>query len=157
MAKIRTRFAPSPTGRMHVGNLRTALYAYLIAKHEGGDFILRIEDTDLERSTKEAIDTLLECMNWLGLDYDEEVLYQTTQAQHHLDAAKKLIDDGNAYHPGPVSEHSPVYFRIPYCCDDYPFVRTVGPAAGHLACGTSGKGRMSEPADILEAIRALFA
>ena len=80
-----------------------------------------------------AIDTLLECMNWLGLDYDEEVLYQTTQAQHHLDAAKKLLDEGNAYHVGPTPEHSPVYFRIPYCCDDYPFVRTVGDASIALA------------------------
>ena len=132
----RLRFAPSPTGQVHIGNIRTAIFNWLAARHMGGKFILRIEDTDLERSTKEAIDTLLECMNWLGLDYDEEVLYQTTQAQHHLDAAKKLIDDGNAYHPGPVSEHSPVYFRIPYCCDDYPFVRTVGPATIALASGS---------------------
>ena len=129
----RLRFAPSPTGQVHIGNIRTAIFNWLAARHMGGKFILRIEDTDLERSTKEAIDTLLECMNWLGLDYDEEVLYQTTQAQHHLDAAKKLLDDGNAYHVGPTPEHSPLYFRIPYCCDDYPFVRTVGDASIALA------------------------
>ena len=129
----RLRFAPSPTGQVHIGNIRTAIFNWLAARHMGGKFILRIEDTDLERSTKEAIDTLLECMNWLGLDYDEEVLYQTTQAQHHLDGAKKLLDEGNAYHLGPAPEHSPVYFRIPYCCDDYPFVRTVGDASIALA------------------------
>ena len=75
MANVRTRFAPSPTGYMHVGNLRTALYTYLQARHNGGTFILRIEDTDLERSTQEAIDKLLECMQWLGLDYDEKIMY----------------------------------------------------------------------------------
>ena len=73
----RLRFAPSPTGQVHIGNIRTAIFNWLAARHMGGKFILRIEDTDLERSTKEAIDTLLECMEWLGLDYDEEVLYQT--------------------------------------------------------------------------------
>ena len=69
--KIRTRFAPSPTGRMHVGNLRTALYAYLIAKHEGGDFILRIEDTDQDRFVAEAIDIIYRTMELTGLKHDE--------------------------------------------------------------------------------------
>lgn len=133
----RLRFAPSPTGQVHIGNIRTAIFNWLAARHMGGKFILRIEDTDLERSTKEAIDTLLECMEWLGLDYDEEVLYQTTQAQHHLDAAKKLMDDGNAYPLGPVTEHSPILFRIPVFCDDFPFVRTVGPASYTLAPDTA--------------------
>ena len=133
----RLRFAPSPTGQVHIGNIRTAIFNWLAARHMGGKFILRIEDTDLERSTKEAIDTLLECMEWLGLDYDEEVLYQTTQAQHHLDAAKKLMDDGNAYPLGPVTEHSPILFRIPVYCDGFPFVRTVGPASYTLAPDTA--------------------
>ena len=71
MKKIRTRFAPSPTGRMHVGNLRTALYAYLIAKHEGGDFLLRIEDTDQERFVEGALDLIYKTMKETGLEHDE--------------------------------------------------------------------------------------
>ena len=71
MSKIRTRFAPSPTGRMHVGNLRTALYTYLIAKHEGGDFVLRIEDTDQERFFDEALDIIYRTLEATGLKHDE--------------------------------------------------------------------------------------
>ena len=71
MAKVRTRFAPSPTGRMHVGNLRTALYTYLIAKHEGGDFVLRIEDTDQERFYDEALDIIYRTLEKAGLSHDE--------------------------------------------------------------------------------------
>ena len=71
MAKVRTRFAPSPTGRMHVGNLRTALYAYLIAKHAGGDFILRIEDTDQERYVEGAVDIIYRTLQEAGLQHDE--------------------------------------------------------------------------------------
>ena len=71
MSKVRTRFAPSPTGRMHVGNLRTALYAYLIAKHEGGDFLLRIEDTDQERFVEGALDLIYKTMKETGLEHDE--------------------------------------------------------------------------------------
>lgn len=71
MGKIRTRFAPSPTGRMHVGNLRTALYAYLIAKHEGGDFLLRIEDTDQERFFTEALEIIYRTLEKTGLVHDE--------------------------------------------------------------------------------------
>ena len=70
MSKVRTRFAPSPTGRMHVGNLRTALYAYLIARHAGGDFILRIEDTDQEREVEGAVDMIYKVMDQTGLGYD---------------------------------------------------------------------------------------
>lgn len=73
MSKIRTRFAPSPTGRMHVGNLRTALYAYLIAKHEGGDFILRIEDTDQVRQVEGAVDIINRTLEETGLFHDEDL------------------------------------------------------------------------------------
>ena len=76
---FRARFAPSPTGQVHIGNIRTAIFNWLTARHCKGTFLLRIEDTDLERSTQEAIDKLLECMKWLGLDYDEEIMYQTAQ------------------------------------------------------------------------------
>lgn len=69
--KIKTRFAPSPTGYLHVGGARTALYSWLFARHNDGEFVLRIEDTDLERSTPEAIDAIMESMNWLDLGWDE--------------------------------------------------------------------------------------
>jgi len=93
---IRVRFAPSPTGNVHIGNIRVAIFNWLYARHEGGKFLLRIEDTDLERSTPEAIKNLLDAMNWLGLDYDEEPVYQTAMRPKHEEAAKKMISDGHA-------------------------------------------------------------
>lgn len=133
--EFRARFAPSPTGQVHIGNIRTAIFNWLCCRHAGGTFLLRIEDTDLERSTKQAIDTLLECMQWLGLDYDEEPMYQTKQVAKHLAAAKKLEEDGHAYKADPAVEASPVYFRIPYFCDDFPFVKTLGETTVDLAAG----------------------
>ena len=76
---VRTRFAPSPTGYLHVGGARTALFSWLYARKMGGQFILRIEDTDRERSTQESVKVILEGMEWLGLDYDEGPFYQTDQ------------------------------------------------------------------------------
>ena len=108
MSKVRTRFAPSPTGRMHVGNLRTALYAYLIAKHEGGDFILRIEDTDQERYVEGAVDFIYRTLEKTGLLHDEgpdkdggvgPYVQSERQAQGiYLEYAKKLIEKGEAYY-----------------------------------------------------------
>lgn len=108
MKKIRTRFAPSPTGRMHVGNLRTALYAYLIAKHEGGDFILRIEDTDQERLVEGAVDIIYRTLQKTGLVHDEgpdkdkgvgPYVQSERQAQGlYLEYAKQLIEKGEAYY-----------------------------------------------------------
>ena len=108
MAKIRTRFAPSPTGRMHVGNLRTALYAYLISKHEGGDFILRIEDTDQERYVEGAVDIIYRTLEKTGLKHDEgpdkdggcgPYVQSERQAQGlYLTYAKMLIEKGEAYY-----------------------------------------------------------
>lgn len=108
MSKIRTRFAPSPTGRMHVGNLRTALYAYLIAKHEGGDFVLRIEDTDQERYMADAVDIIYRTLKATGLIHDEgpdkdggvgPYVQSERQAKGiYLEYAKKLIDKGEAYY-----------------------------------------------------------
>ena len=108
MSKVRTRFAPSPTGRMHVGNLRTALYAYLIAKHEGGDFILRIEDTDQERYVEGAVDIIYRTLQETGLIHDEGpdkdkgvgpyVQSERQAAGIYLEYAKKLIDKGEAYY-----------------------------------------------------------
>ena len=84
---VKTRFAPSPTGYLHVGGARTALYSWLYAKSKGGKFVLRIEDTDIERSTQEAIDAILEGMQWLGLDWDDGPYYQTQR----FDRYKELI------------------------------------------------------------------
>ena len=94
---IRVRFAPSPTGKVHIGNIRAAIYNWLYARHTGGRFLLRVEDTDLERSTPEAIQALLECMQWLGLDYDEEAFYQTKNKPRHMEAVEKLLASGHAY------------------------------------------------------------
>ena len=106
--KIRTRYAPSPTGRMHVGNLRTALYEYLIARHEGGDFILRIEDTDQERFFEGALEIIYNTLEETGLDYDEGpdkpgdcgpyVQSERVEAGIYMDYAKKLVEKGEAYY-----------------------------------------------------------
>ena len=106
--KIRTRYAPSPTGRMHVGNLRTALYAYLIAKHEGGDFILRIEDTDQKREMKGAVDIIYHTLAETGLTYDEGPdkdggvgpYVQSVRVENgiYMKYAKELIEKGEAYY-----------------------------------------------------------
>ena len=81
---VRTRFAPSPTGSLHLGNIRTALFCWLYSRNRGGEFILRIEDTDQERSTQEATQSILDSMNWLGLDYDAGPFYQAKRLDHCL-------------------------------------------------------------------------
>ena len=88
---VRTRFAPSPTGYLHIGGVRTALFSWLYARRHGGTFILRIEDTDLERSTPEAVNAILEGMAWLGLDYDEGPFYQTQRFDRYREVADRLI------------------------------------------------------------------
>lgn len=93
----RTRFAPSPTGYLHVGSARTALYCWLYARNQSGTFILRIEDTDRERSTQEAVDAILESMRWLGLDYDEGPFYQTKHFARYAEVAQQLLQQGHAY------------------------------------------------------------
>ena len=97
MSEIRVRFAPSPTGKVHIGNIRAAIYNWLFARHTGGKFLLRVEDTDLERSTPEAIQVLFDCMKWLGLDWDEEVFYQTKNVKRHLEIVDQLLASGHAY------------------------------------------------------------
>ena len=93
-----TRFAPSPTGFLHIGGARTALFNWLFARHHKGQFLLRIEDTDRARSTTEAIDAILEGMQWLGLDWDSQPVYQSAQMERHVEIAQQLLDSGNAYH-----------------------------------------------------------
>ncbi|MFT8736290.1 MAG: glutamate--tRNA ligase [Zymomonas mobilis] len=92
-----TRFAPSPTGFLHIGGARTALFNWLFARHNGGQFQLRIEDTDRVRSTKEAIDAIIDGMRWLGLDWDGDITYQFERAPRHAEVAEALLKAGNAY------------------------------------------------------------
>ncbi|MCR4300095.1 MAG: glutamate--tRNA ligase [Sulfuricaulis sp.] len=95
---IRTRFAPSPTGYLHVGGARTALFSWLYARQHGGTFILRIEDTDLERSTAESVDAILQGMTWLGLEYDEGPFFQTQRFPRYQEVIRQMLKDGQAYH-----------------------------------------------------------
>jgi len=97
MTKIRTRFAPSPTGDLHIGGARTALFNWLLARHAQGIFILRIEDTDVARSTQEAIQVILDAMIWLGMDWNEGPFYQTERITLYQEAAEKLLKEGKAY------------------------------------------------------------
>lgn len=93
-----TRFPPSPTGYLHIGSARTALYNWLFARHHGGRMVFRLEDTDRERSTQEAVDAILEGMAWLGLDYDEGPYYQTQRFDRYREAVSELLSAGKAYH-----------------------------------------------------------
>ena len=111
--QVRVRFAPSPTGKVHIGNIRAAIFNWLFARHVGGEFLLRVEDTDLERSTPEAIPALLDCMKWLGLDWDGEILYQTSQRKHHLEVAEDLLRRGLAYKENKGGQGECVIFRMP--------------------------------------------
>jgi glutamyl-tRNA synthetase len=96
--KIVTRFAPSPTGYLHIGGARTALFNFLYARHHGGVFRLRIEDTDRKRSTPEAIEAIIDGLSWLGLAWDDEIVHQFARMQRHAEVAKKLLAAGKAYH-----------------------------------------------------------
>lgn len=95
---VRTRFAPSPTGFLHIGGARTALFSWAFAKKHGGKFILRIEDTDVARSTPEAVQAILDGMQWLGLDYDEGPFYQMQRMDTYKKTLQKMLDDGTAYY-----------------------------------------------------------
>lgn len=117
MSEIRVRFAPSPTGQVHIGNIRAAIFNWLYARHLGGKFLLRVEDTDLERSTPEAIRTLLDVMDWLGLNYDEPEVYQTKNVARHLACADQLLASGHAYKAEKATKDGKtgevVIFRMP--------------------------------------------
>lgn len=96
--RVRTRIAPSPTGFLHLGTARTALFSWAFARHHGGDFILRIEDTDVARSTQEAVDQIIAAMKWLELDYDEGPFYQMQRLDRYREVIAKMLADGTAYH-----------------------------------------------------------
>ncbi|MEZ5564358.1 MAG: glutamate--tRNA ligase [Gammaproteobacteria bacterium] len=95
---VKTRFAPSPTGFLHIGGVRTALFSWLYARHHGGQFVLRIEDTDRERSTQAAVDAIVEGLAWLQLDYDEGPYYQSQRSDRYAEQAERLLKSGAAYH-----------------------------------------------------------
>ncbi|GLT16743.1 glutamate--tRNA ligase [Vibrio zhanjiangensis] len=94
---VKTRFAPSPTGYLHVGGARTALYSWLLAKNQGGEFVLRIEDTDLERNSQQAVDAILEGMQWMGLEWDEGPYFQSKRFDRYNEMVDKLLAEGKAY------------------------------------------------------------
>ena len=95
---VRTRFAPSPTGMLHIGGVRTALFCWLYSRRLGGTFILRVEDTDRERSTAEAVQAILDGMHWLGLDHDEGPFYQSERMERYGEVIQQFLREGKAYH-----------------------------------------------------------
>ena len=115
MTAVRTRFAPSPTGHVHIGNVRVAIFNWLFARGRGGAFLLRVEDTDRERSTPEAVQALLDALAWLDLAPDEEPLYQSTRLEAHLAAAEDLVRQGKAYREdkGGTGQGEAIVFRMP--------------------------------------------
>lgn len=136
---VRLRFAPSPTGNVHIGNIRAAIFNWLHARHCNGQFLLRIEDTDLTRSTPEAIRTLLEVMDWLGLNVDEEPMYQTSQKAKHIEAANLLVAKGAAYRHakgGDAGGGEAILFRLPWDTAGVPGIAVAGPCEIDLHAGT---------------------
>jgi glutamyl-tRNA synthetase len=106
---MRVRFAPSPTGQLHIGGARTALYNWLVARGQGGELVLRIEDTDRERSTPENVEHILEALRWLEIDYDEGPISQLSRTDRHQEVLQRLIDDGHAYRSSATGEDVKAY------------------------------------------------
>src|SRR6185437_11395707 len=94
---MRVRFAPSPTGALHIGGARTALYNWLLARGQGGTLVLRIEDTDRERSTRENVEQILDALRWLGIDWDGQPVFQSARADRHAEVLQRLLEEGKAY------------------------------------------------------------
>ena len=95
---VTVRFAPSPTGFLHIGGARTALFNWLYARHTGGKFRLRIEDTDRARSTREAVEAIIDGLHWLGLDWDGDIVHQSDRLERHAEAARQMLASGHAYY-----------------------------------------------------------
>src|SRR5271155_6168713 len=106
---MKVRFAPSPTGALHIGGARTALFNWLIARHASGRLVLRIEDTDQERSTPENVEQILDALRWLELDWDEGPILQTARAERHREALQALLDAGHAYRSSATAEDVKAY------------------------------------------------
>ena len=105
---VRVRMAPSPTGALHIGNIRTALFNWLYARHEGGEFRLRIENTDTSREVADAVEQIRDSLTWLGLDWDGEVTFQLDRAADCGEVARRLVDEGKAY-----EDDGAIRFRMP--------------------------------------------
>ncbi len=160
LMKIRTRFAPSPTGYLHIGGVRTALYSWLYARRYGGAFVLRIEDTDLERSTPESVDAILKGMEWLGLNYDEGPFFQTNRFDRYKEVINTLLEQGLAYYcycskqelsemraAQSARKEKPRYDRRcreggRNCPDIRPVVRFKNPIGGEVVVDDQIKGRV---------------
>ncbi|MBS0462793.1 MAG: glutamate--tRNA ligase [Proteobacteria bacterium] len=157
----RTRFAPSPTGYLHIGGARTALYCWLEARHRGGAFILRIEDTDRERSTDAAVQAILDGMAWLGLDHDEGPIFQTARMDRYGQVAQQLLDAGHAYYAyetkdeleamraAALEKHEKPRYdgrardaQLPYRDDPNRVIRFRNPSAGSVVFEDKVKGRI---------------
>ncbi|MDI6733671.1 MAG: glutamate--tRNA ligase family protein, partial [Planctomycetota bacterium] len=111
--KVRVRFAPSPTGFLHIGGARTALYNYFFAKHHGGTFILRIEDTDQIRSTEESTKAIFESLEWLGIKWDEGPYFQSERRAIYTEYAQKLLTEGKAFYQDDVTKGRAIVFKMP--------------------------------------------
>ncbi|MCF7221258.1 glutamate--tRNA ligase [Marilutibacter chinensis] len=165
----RTRFAPSPTGYLHIGGARTALYCWLEARRDGGQFVLRVEDTDRERSTQGAIDAILQAMEWLGLDYDEGPVYQTSRLDRYREVAERMLADGAAYYAYETREEleamreaamaaglKPRYSGaardagLPYRDDPNRVIRFRNPQGGSVVWEDKVKGRIEISNDELD-------
>src|SRR6202021_2938898 len=109
---VRVRFAPSPTGALHIGGARTALFNWLLARHAGGRLLLRIEDTDRERSTPENVEQILDALRWLELDWDEGPILQTERSERHLQALQALLQDGRAYRSSATADDVKAYKQL---------------------------------------------
>src|ERR1700712_2428781 len=109
MSSMRVRFAPSPTGALHVGGARAALYNWLVARHAGGTLVLRIEDTDRERSTPENVEQILDALRWLGLDWDEGPIFQSANVDRHRAVVEQLRADGHAYRSNATADDVRAY------------------------------------------------
>src|SRR3954464_9124452 len=106
---MRVRFAPSPTGALHIGGARTALYNWLAARHAAGTFVLRIEDTDRERSTPANVEQILDALRWLELDYDEGPIFQSERADRHREVIEQLLAGGHAYRSNATGDDVKAY------------------------------------------------
>ena len=106
---MRVRFAPSPTGQLHIGGARTALYNWLVARGQGGTLVLRIEDTDRERSTPENVEQILDALRWLEIDYDEGPISQIARSDRHQEVLQGLLDSGHAYRSTATAEDVKAY------------------------------------------------
>jgi len=131
------RFAPSPTGFLHIGGARTALFNWLFARHHAGKFLLRIEDTDRERSTPEAVSAIVDGLDWLGLAWDGEIVHQFERAPRHAEIAQQLLSAGHAYYcyctPAELEARSPYHNAV--------YIRTEQDLPDHVASALQEQGQ----------------